>query len=186
MCMCEKVLALSCSGNPVLSDCMGSGCRPLLGGQTGCSSSLPVPCFFHADKRSSGIIIAYFQRGIQQISSYWEPPSHASEPGYCSSGVLPFWRWHWSPWSSVLCLWLSHFQQWHGLELHRQIYNVDKSLYTNNLQSFNTLFCQKVNAQGNKRGQSSVGVHIFPSAIKWIWLDRTSGAVILTFHSGFG
>lgn len=53
-----------------------------------------------------------------------------------------------------------------GLGLHRQIYNVDKSLYTNNLKSFDTLLCQKVNKQGSERAQSSVGVHIFPSAIK--------------------
>lgn len=40
-------------------------------------------------QRGSGIIIAYFQRGILQISSHWVPPLHASEPGYCSSGGLP-------------------------------------------------------------------------------------------------
>lgn len=100
------------------------------------------PTLLSCKQRSSGIIIAYFQRGILQISSYWVPRLHASEPGYCSSGGLPSWHWHRSRWSFVFCLRLSHFQQWHGLDLHHQIYKGDKSLYTNNLQSFNTLFCQ--------------------------------------------
>lgn len=54
-----------------------------------------------------------------------------------------------------LCPGLSHFQQWHGLDPRRQIYNVDKSLYTNNLQSFSTLFCQIVNAEGGE-GETAV------------------------------
>lgn len=61
-CEWEKVLAHSCSGNgnPVLSNCMGYGCNPLLGGQTHCSSSLLVPCCFHANKEALALLLLIF------------------------------------------------------------------------------------------------------------------------------
>lgn len=125
------------------------------------------PMLLPCKQRSSGIIIAYFQHGILQISSYWVPRLHASEPGYCSSGGLPCWHWHWSRWSLVFCLWLRHFQQWHGFIVR---YTMWINLYTETIcrASMPCFFIKKeINSEGRERVQSSVGVQFFfLSAIK--------------------
>lgn len=73
-----------------------------------------------------------------------------------------------------------------GSELHRQIYNVDKSLYTNNLQSFNTLFCQKVNARGQRESTVQCGSAHFSFSSKINVIRSDIWGRYLTFHSGFG
>lgn len=60
--------------------------------------------------------------------------------------------------------------------LHRQIYNVDKSLYRNNLQSFNALFFyQKRNKFGGQRESAiqrgSAILFSFSNKINMIRLD---------------
>lgn len=56
----EKVLTRSCGGNPAPSDCTDSGCSPLLGGQTGYSSSAPVPSELRANKKTLALLLLIF------------------------------------------------------------------------------------------------------------------------------
>lgn len=180
MCMWVFERKCSCSGNPGSEWLYGLWLQSIIRRSNWLQLLIAGPMLLSCKQRSPGIIIAYFQRGILQISSHWVPPLHASEPGYCSFGGLPCWRQRRSPWSFGLLSLADSFPAATWLRPYRQIYNVDKSLYTNNLQSFNTLLMH-----GAARERNPVrGVHIFPSAIKQIWFDWTSGAVIWPSSAG--
>lgn len=156
---------------------MSSGCRPLLGGQTGRSSSLPVLCCFHADK-DSDVIIAYVQLGIVQISSYRVLPSHAREPGYCRSGGLALVTLELGP--------LSLVESFPEVAWIRLTMNVDESLYTKQFAEFQyRVLSKELNTPDTERAESSVGVHIFPSALKINLIKLDNWGRYLTSHSRF-
>lgn len=108
-CLGEKALARFCSGNPAPSWLYGLWLQSIISRSNWLQLLSAGPIRAPCKQRNSGVITAYFQRGILQISSYRVALLRASSQAIVVLEDCPVGAGSWSRWSLVFVSGLESF-----------------------------------------------------------------------------